>query len=53
MNKKLDNVRKIFFNTNKQKVLKFLTQNPNQSLMTSEVIKSTKISKAGANIALR
>ena len=53
MNKKLNDMREIFFNTNKQKILKFLAQNPIQSLMTSEIIKSTKISKAGANIALR
>jgi len=53
MNKKLNDMREIFFNTNKQKILKFLTQNPSQSLMTSEIIKSTKISKAGANIVLR
>ena len=53
MNKKLNDMRKIFFNTNKQKILKFLAQNPIQSLMTSEIIKSTKISKAGANIVLR
>ena len=53
MNKKLNDMRGVFFNTNKQKVLKFLSKNPSQSLMASEVIKSTKISKAGANIALR
>ncbi|MCD6318751.1 nucleotidyltransferase domain-containing protein [Candidatus Aerophobetes bacterium] len=53
MNKKLDNIDELFFDTNKQKVLKFLAQNPSQSLMTSEIIKNANISKAGANIALR
>jgi len=53
MNKKLNNIQEIFFNSNKQKVLKFLAQNPTQSLMASEIIRDTKISKAGANIALR
>ena len=53
MNKKLDNIDELFFDTNKQKVLKFLAQNPSQSLMASEIIKNTNISKAGANIALR
>ena len=53
MNKKLNIMREIFFNTNKQKVLKFLAQNPSHSLMASEIIKNTKISKAGANIVLR
>lgn len=53
MNKKLNDMWEIFFGANKQKVLKFLAENPSQSLMASEVIKSTKISKAGANIALR
>ena len=53
MNKKLDNMREIFFGTNKQKVLKTLAKNPSQSLMASEIMKSTKISKAGANIVLR
>lgn len=53
MNKKLNNLWEIFFNTNKQKALKFLAQNPSQFLMASEIIKNTKISKAGANIALR
>lgn len=53
MNKKLNDMWEIFFNTNKQKVLKFLAKNPSQSLMASEIMKSTKISKAGANIALR
>ena len=53
MNKKLNNMWEIFFNTNKQKALRFLAQNPSRSLMASEIIKNTKISKAGANIALR
>lgn len=53
MNKKLNDMWEIFFGANKQKVLKFLAKNPSQSLMTSEIMKSTKISKAGANIALR
>lgn len=53
MNKKLNNMRGIVFDTNKQKVLKFLAQNPSQSLMASEIIKDTKTSRAGANIALR
>ncbi len=53
MNKKLNNMWEIFFNTNKQKVLKFLAQNPSHPLMASEIIKNTKTSRAGANIALR
>ncbi len=53
MNKKLNDMWGIFFGTNKQKVLKSLAKNPSQSLMASEIMKSTKISKAGANIALR
>jgi len=43
----------LFFNTNKLKALRVLAQNPTQYLMASEIIGSTKISKAGASIALR
>jgi len=53
MNKNLHNIEEIFFNTNKQKVLKALAQNPTQSLMASEIIGNPKMSKAGAHIALR
>jgi len=53
MNKNLHNIEKIFFNTNKQKVLKVLAQNPTQYLMVSEIIENAKTSKAGAHVALR
>lgn len=53
MTKKLNNLWKIFFSTNTQKVLSFLARRPNQSLMASEIMKATEISKAGVNIALR
>ena len=53
MNKNLHNIETVFFNTNKQKVLKTLAQNPFQHLMASEIIQSAKMSKAGAHIALR
>jgi hypothetical protein len=53
MNKILDDLKKTFFSTNKQKVLKFLASQPNQTLMTSEIAKATKLSRAGVNFALR
>lgn len=53
MNKNFNNIQEILFNTNKQKALRVLAQNPTQYLMASEIIRSTKISKAGASIALR
>lgn len=52
MAKKLNNMCELFFATNKQKILRFLAQNPGQYLMTSEIIGKTHVSKAGANIAL-
>ena len=53
MNRNLHNIQTVFFNTNKLKALRVLAQNPTQYLMASEIIGSTKISKAGASIALR
>jgi len=46
-------MRDLFFDTNRQKVLRFLAQNPVQFLMASEIAGKTYVSKAGANIALR
>jgi len=46
-------MKNIFFNTNTQKVLRFFIQNPTQSLLASDIIKGTSISRAGINFALR
>jgi len=53
MAKKLNVGNDLFFDTNKQKVLKFLVQRPSQFLITSEIVGRIRVSKAGANIALR
>lgn len=39
--------------TNAQKVLDFLIQNPGKQFLANEIQKSTKISRAGVNFALR
>ena len=53
MNKKMNNyIENLFFNTNQQKVLRFLARNPKEGLMASEIIKATKLSKSGVNLAL-
>ncbi|MBU4078490.1 nucleotidyltransferase domain-containing protein [Patescibacteria group bacterium] len=49
MNNSIENV---FFSTNQQKVLRFLAKNPMKGLMASEIIKDTKLSKSGVNLAL-
>jgi len=53
MKKNFNNIEGLFFDTNKQKVLRVLAQSPTQYLMASEIIQGAKMSKAGASIALR
>ena len=46
-------MRKILIATNRQKVLDFLIRYPGNEFLEKEIQKATKISKSGANFALR
>lgn len=46
-------MKKILVNTNVQKILWFLIQYPGKEYLEKEIQKSTKISKAGVNFALK
>ena len=44
---------KLIFFTNAQKILSFLIQNPDKEYFDRQISKLTRVSKAGANFALR
>ncbi len=46
-------MEKILVNTNAQKILWFLIQHPGKEYLEKEIQKSTKISKAGVNFAMK
>ncbi len=46
-------MKNILIATNSQKILDFLAQNPGKEYLSREIQKTTKVSKAGTNLALR